>query len=278
MSIDESPALESWIGRTEQVADEATRAPALALAATLDRDASGLERGDPLPPLWHWIYFTPKAPAREIGADGHPRARRLPAAGEPAAADVGRRPPRVPRADPDRRRADPHLDHRRRAPARRQDRRAGVRHRAPRDRARRPAAAHRGARHRLPRPAAAGRGAAPPERRRRPTTTGRATVDARSGAAVPLLGAHLQRPPHPLRPQLRDRGRGLSRADRARAADRHPAASTRRGGSARTSSSGASPSRRCSRCSTSIRSSSAAASMAPPPSTSGRAATTAGWR
>ena len=73
MSSDESPAPESWIGRAEQVADEATRAPALALAATLDRDASGLERGDPLPPLWHWIYFTPKAPAREIGADGHPR-------------------------------------------------------------------------------------------------------------------------------------------------------------------------------------------------------------
>ena len=73
MSIDESPALESWIGRTEQAADEATRAPALALAATLDRDASGLAHGDPLPPLWHWIYFTPKAPAREIGVDGHPR-------------------------------------------------------------------------------------------------------------------------------------------------------------------------------------------------------------
>jgi len=70
---DESPALEAWIGRSEQVADEATRAPAVALAATLDRDASGLERGDPLPPLWHWIYFTPKAPAHEIGADGHPR-------------------------------------------------------------------------------------------------------------------------------------------------------------------------------------------------------------
>ncbi len=69
----EIPALESWIGRSEQVADEAARAPALALAATLDRDASGLERGDPLPPLWHWIYFTPKAPAREIGPDGHPR-------------------------------------------------------------------------------------------------------------------------------------------------------------------------------------------------------------
>ena len=32
---------------------------------------------------------------------------------------------------------------------------------------------------------------------------------ARPGAAVPLFGADLQRPPHPLRPQLRHRGRGL---------------------------------------------------------------------
>jgi 3-methylfumaryl-CoA hydratase len=70
---DDMSTLESWIGRSERVADEATRAPALALAATLDRDASGLERGDALPPLWHWIYFTPKAPAHEIGADGHPK-------------------------------------------------------------------------------------------------------------------------------------------------------------------------------------------------------------
>ena len=73
MGNDDPAALESWIGRTERVADEATRAPALALAATLDREAFDLDRGDPLPPLWHWIYFTPKAPAREIGADGHPR-------------------------------------------------------------------------------------------------------------------------------------------------------------------------------------------------------------
>ncbi|MEO5883716.1 MAG: MaoC family dehydratase N-terminal domain-containing protein [Caldimonas sp.] len=70
---DDSAPIESWIGRSEQVADQATRAPAVALAATLDRDASGLEPGDPLPPLWHWIYFTPKAPAHEIGVDGHPR-------------------------------------------------------------------------------------------------------------------------------------------------------------------------------------------------------------
>ena len=70
---DDATALESWIGRSEQVADQATQAQAQALAATLDREGPGLEPGDPLPPLWHWIYFTPKAPAHEIGPDGHPK-------------------------------------------------------------------------------------------------------------------------------------------------------------------------------------------------------------
>ena len=70
---DETTALASWIGRSEQLADEATRAQAVALAATLDREGLRLEPGDPLPPLWHWIYFTPKAPAHQIGPDGHPK-------------------------------------------------------------------------------------------------------------------------------------------------------------------------------------------------------------
>jgi len=70
---DTGPAIESWIGRTEQASDEVAAAPALALAATLDHDGAALAHGDPLPPLWHWIYFTPKARASEIGADGHPR-------------------------------------------------------------------------------------------------------------------------------------------------------------------------------------------------------------
>jgi 3-methylfumaryl-CoA hydratase len=73
MSDADTTALESWIGRSEHVADEATRAQALALAATLDREGPAFATGDPLPPLWHWIYFTPKAPAHEIGPDGHPR-------------------------------------------------------------------------------------------------------------------------------------------------------------------------------------------------------------
>lgn len=64
--------LQTWIGRKEKVVETIARHPAAALAATLDRET--LPRpGDPLPPLWHWIYFTPLARQSQIAADGHPR-------------------------------------------------------------------------------------------------------------------------------------------------------------------------------------------------------------
>lgn len=65
--------LESWIGRTETVADRVTPVPVQALAATLDRDDVAPRDGDVLPDLWHWLYFLPIAPGRELGPDGHPR-------------------------------------------------------------------------------------------------------------------------------------------------------------------------------------------------------------
>ena len=61
----------SWIGRTEARADHVTPAPIAALAATLDRDEPFPEAGDPLPPLWHWLYFLPIHRASDIGSDGH---------------------------------------------------------------------------------------------------------------------------------------------------------------------------------------------------------------
>jgi 3-methylfumaryl-CoA hydratase len=60
-----------WIGRTEVAHDVARATPAQALAATLDRPAPA--SGDPLPPLWHLLYFLPLAAGAEIGSDGHPR-------------------------------------------------------------------------------------------------------------------------------------------------------------------------------------------------------------
>jgi 3-methylfumaryl-CoA hydratase len=63
--------LQKWIGREEVRTDIVTAAPVSALAATLDIDASYPEAGDPLPPLWHWLYFLPIHRQSELGADGH---------------------------------------------------------------------------------------------------------------------------------------------------------------------------------------------------------------
>jgi 3-methylfumaryl-CoA hydratase len=69
-----SDHLRDWIGHTEQRDDIVTAAPLAGLSATLDRadDPAPID-GTPLPPLAHWLYFLPQAPAREIGADGHPQ-------------------------------------------------------------------------------------------------------------------------------------------------------------------------------------------------------------
>ncbi len=63
--------LKSWIGRSELVADTVTPVPVAALSATLDRDDPPPRSGDPLPPLWHWLYFLPLHRQSELGADGH---------------------------------------------------------------------------------------------------------------------------------------------------------------------------------------------------------------
>jgi 3-methylfumaryl-CoA hydratase len=65
--------LRSWIGRQETLTDTVTRIPVAALSATLDRDDPPPVAGDPLPPLWHWLYFLPLARQSDIGPDGHPK-------------------------------------------------------------------------------------------------------------------------------------------------------------------------------------------------------------
>ena len=65
--------LQSWIGRTETLADDITAAPLRALSATLDRDDALPEPGTVLPPLWHWLYFLPQHRQSELGPDGHAR-------------------------------------------------------------------------------------------------------------------------------------------------------------------------------------------------------------
>jgi len=65
--------LRDWIGRSEQHHDVVSAVPVAALSATLDRDEPLPPRGSELPPLWHWLYFTPLARHSEIGEDGHPK-------------------------------------------------------------------------------------------------------------------------------------------------------------------------------------------------------------
>jgi 3-methylfumaryl-CoA hydratase len=65
--------LRDWIGREEVRDDDVTATPIAALAATLDRDDPLPSAGDPVPPLWHWLYFLPLHRQSDIGPDGHAR-------------------------------------------------------------------------------------------------------------------------------------------------------------------------------------------------------------
>ncbi len=69
MSLD---GLRDWIGRTQTTEDLAAPFPVRALIATLDENDPDPRTGDPLPPLWHWLYFLEVVRASKIGADGHP--------------------------------------------------------------------------------------------------------------------------------------------------------------------------------------------------------------
>ena len=64
-------SLREWRGKSESRSDEVTSAPIAALSATLDRDDPFPRAGDPLPPLWHWLYFWPIPRQSELGPDGH---------------------------------------------------------------------------------------------------------------------------------------------------------------------------------------------------------------
>jgi 3-methylfumaryl-CoA hydratase len=48
-------------------------APVQALVSLFDDGIGGVERGQALPPLWHWVALAGWEPANGTGADGHPR-------------------------------------------------------------------------------------------------------------------------------------------------------------------------------------------------------------
>lgn len=64
--------LQHWLGRTQTEHDTAWLDPARRMAATLDLAADPLQPGQPLPPLWHWLYFLEAHPRAQLGRDGHP--------------------------------------------------------------------------------------------------------------------------------------------------------------------------------------------------------------
>jgi 3-methylfumaryl-CoA hydratase len=61
----------AWVGRSEETSDVLEPARTRALAAALGAP-SGLDVGDPLPLLHHWLYFWDVRPPEGLGTDGHP--------------------------------------------------------------------------------------------------------------------------------------------------------------------------------------------------------------
>ncbi|SDZ59267.1 3-methylfumaryl-CoA hydratase [Jannaschia faecimaris] len=64
------------IGRTERATDTLDLRQARLMQLTLDQPAT-LEKGDPLPPFWHYLYFNPQIRASDLGADGHEQLGRF---------------------------------------------------------------------------------------------------------------------------------------------------------------------------------------------------------
>lgn len=69
----QSKPLTDWVGSREIREEIISEFPAQAAAAMLDLDGEKMAHGNPLPPLWHWFYFLPKASRSEIDVDGHPK-------------------------------------------------------------------------------------------------------------------------------------------------------------------------------------------------------------
>ena len=64
--------LKRHVGRTETSTDVVTAAQANLLRLTFGRPEPELKDGDPLPPGWHVIYFTPRVATGDLRPDGTP--------------------------------------------------------------------------------------------------------------------------------------------------------------------------------------------------------------
>lgn len=66
------PEWQRWIGSTEHLSDRTSLESLTRMSATLDRDDPPWRAGDPIPPLWHQMYFPAVVRDSAIGPDGHP--------------------------------------------------------------------------------------------------------------------------------------------------------------------------------------------------------------
>lgn len=69
--------LAAWVGRQEVADDLLAPRRYAAAAATLDKDMAWPKPGTPLPPAWHWLYFTPVTTTASLAGDGHEQLGRF---------------------------------------------------------------------------------------------------------------------------------------------------------------------------------------------------------
>jgi hydroxyacyl-ACP dehydratase HTD2-like protein with hotdog domain len=69
-----SEIIAGWTPGPAETTETITAGPAVALSGLLDREPAVTAPGDPIPPLWHWLYFLDRPASSELGPDGHPAA------------------------------------------------------------------------------------------------------------------------------------------------------------------------------------------------------------
>lgn len=71
MGTEMTGVYDRWVGRFEEARDSISARQARQMAATLGVTGA-LAEGEVLPPLWHWMGWTPEAAMADLGPDGHP--------------------------------------------------------------------------------------------------------------------------------------------------------------------------------------------------------------
>ncbi len=72
VNTDGQTDMQAWVGRRSTEHDLVTLASLDRLADTFDRGDPPYQKGDPVPPMWHMMYFPMLAPLSKLGVDGLP--------------------------------------------------------------------------------------------------------------------------------------------------------------------------------------------------------------